>query len=210
MDTMVTGWSDSYLVGIKAIDEDHKGLFELVGALEEHRLNGSHADQVSSTVHALELYVAEHFAREERFMRRVNYPGYEAHRITHEEFRALVRALVALRKQDPDSVDLGKVTRFLERWIRDHIMIRDREYLPYLNGELQSPEGTESASSLTEVTVQVPANKRETVDRFAALMRDGGEIATVLEQALVVHERDHARKLLNKARKLFGVDPVGR
>ncbi|WP_413208370.1 bacteriohemerythrin [Rhodospirillum sp. A1_3_36] len=202
---MSAGWTEKCRVGIKAIDDDHKGLFDLVAALEEQYLEGSHVEQVRATVHALNLYVTEHFEREERFMRRANFPGYQAHRRIHEEFRALVRALIALHEKDPDLVDLEKVTVFLDRWIRDHILVKDMQYVPYLNGEAQHEEGELRVDHSQDVTLRVPLEKIDALNRFAALMREGGEIADALEQALVIHEREHERKLANKARKLFSV-----
>ncbi|MCF8479010.1 MAG: bacteriohemerythrin [Rhodospirillum sp.] len=202
---MSAGWTENCRVGIKAIDEDHKGLFDLVNAIDDHQRRGSRANQVNATVHALNLYVTEHFEREERFMRRAKFPGYEAHRRIHEDFRGLVSALIALHQKNPDAVDLRKVTAFLDSWIRNHILVQDMEYVPYLNGEASPEEGKNIASRYQDVSLRVPVDKVDAVERFAALMRNGGDIAQALEQALVIHERDHQRTLIKRAEKLFSI-----
>lgn len=198
-------WSDRFATGIKAIDEDHRGLFDLLTALKDHQDHGSDPDRVAATIHALELYSTEHFEREERFMRSAHYPGYDGHKRSHEEFRALVHAMARHYRADPRAVDMGKVLVFLARWITDHIQVRDMDYVPYLNGTKQGADGEDGdAIVLEDVTVRVPADKQESVEHFAAVMREGGDLCAALEEALRSHERTREHQIENRARHLFG------
>lgn len=199
-------WSERFATGIKAIDEDHRGLFDLVAALKDHHDARSTPDRVDATLRALELYTVEHFEREERFMFSAHYPNADAHKRSHEDFRALIGAMARCYRADPAQVDLAKVVVFLAHWISDHIQVRDMDYVPYLNGSREAIDAP-PAQVLEDVSVRIPPAKRDTLDRFASILREGGEIAAVLEDALRSHERAREHQIENRARHLFGATP---
>ncbi|MBK1664625.1 hemerythrin [Rhodospirillum rubrum] len=196
-------WSNRYATGLRAIDDDHRGLFELVDALEEHHEKASSSSSVAATIAALQVYAAEHFAREERFMHKAHFPDFERHHRIHEDFRALVDALARFQDQSPDSVDLGRVTRFLNRWIGEHILVKDMEYLPYVTGEAAGTPHSLEKPALTDLMVHVPVEKRDAVIQFAALLTEGGEIAEALEQALSTRLRQRFERFDRQAHALF-------
>ncbi|WP_147162535.1 bacteriohemerythrin [Pararhodospirillum oryzae] len=198
-------WSDRYVTGIKAIDKDHHSLFELLASLVEHRKARSGPSAVAATLHALEVYAAEHFEREERFMLSAHFPGFETHRRAHDEFRTLVQALARQYRREPASIDLDKVSQFLAHWIGSHILVEDMAYVPYLNGTVSAEvDDTDTPPMPIEIVLRVPPGKHEVIKRFAALMRDGGEVADTLENTLNALEHHREQVLDHRVRALFG------
>ncbi|CCG09645.1 bacteriohemerythrin [Pararhodospirillum photometricum] len=201
-------WSQRFATGIKAIDKDHSSLFDLMEAIAEHERRRSSLAEVAATLHALEVYAAEHFEREERFMISAHFPEFDRHRRAHADFRALIGALARQYRRSPDAIDLGKVRHFLVTWIMGHIMGEDMAYVPYLNGTTTPPPGSPEPSMPTEMLMRLPPEKHDIVRRFASLMRDGGEVAEALESTLLALERHHEQALDNKVRTLFAPDPL--
>ena len=120
-------WTDELSVGIEEIDEQHKVLVNLINkmhtAIEEH--HGS--DVVSEILSELADYTKIHFAVEESLMRILDYPGYEDHKVIHDE---LLDNVLELQKK----VAFGKTAisfelmHFLKSWLSKHIMEEDMQY----------------------------------------------------------------------------------
>ncbi|MGB0695627.1 MAG: bacteriohemerythrin [Rhodospirillaceae bacterium] len=208
-------WSDSYATSIGAIDDDHRNLFELVDAIENHHARGSDTESITASINGLVLYANEHFEREERFLRRVHYPDFHKHRQSHEDFKTMVNALRRMYAANPKTVDLTKVTSFLGKWILDHIMIQDQKYVPYLTGQRSAPDPESGPmdrrthgrqGGLEPITVTIPLDKEPILRRFVELVSEGGELADAFETALIKHMNDREHKIILKAKKLFGTE----
>ena len=72
-------WSDDYLVGIGAIDHDHKILPILVNWLHNEIKGARGEDAVGEALDGLIAYVDTHFAREEQYMDQRGYPELVQH-----------------------------------------------------------------------------------------------------------------------------------
>ncbi len=202
-------WTKRYATGVRVIDEDHRGLFDLLAVIDELAGRKSSNQDVAGAIQALSLYTADHFEREERFMRRAHYPKYDEHKKIHDDFRALVVGLCTIHRENPEGIDLKKVSGFLTQWIAQHILTRDMEYIPFLNGtapedSFRPPE--EVKQKLSSITLQVPEGREAAVSRFAALLVEGDKVGEMLVQALDANDRAREKKTLNKARKLFCLD----
>jgi hemerythrin-like metal-binding protein len=68
------------------------------------------------------------------------YPHAQAHIDHYQEFRAHLRTLMASTEKQ-DSASPLKLLRFLRAWLRDHILLRDRDYIPYLTDETPRKAG---------------------------------------------------------------------
>jgi len=120
-------WSDNLSVGFEEIDEQHKILVRLVNKMHEaiHRRKGS--DVVAEILGELAAYTKTHFVVEESLMRILGYPGYEEHKIAHDE---LLQQVIELQEK----VAAGQTTisfqlmHFLKTWLIQHIMEEDTKY----------------------------------------------------------------------------------
>ena len=72
-------WSDTYNLGLKEIDEQHKSLLDLINKIWQSIIDRNEKDVVFGLVEELERYTLAHFAAEETFMRVTDFqPGLHA------------------------------------------------------------------------------------------------------------------------------------
>jgi hemerythrin len=125
-------WSDSYSMGIRLIDDQHKGLLDFVNDLFNHS-TGNERDEreyFKKVIHQAVQYIKEHFATEEKMMIATKFPGYTEHKRTHDEFTLTVVKSV----QDFESgkrLVLVKFAYFLKDWVLTHIAVMDVQYATY-------------------------------------------------------------------------------
>lgn len=124
-------WSARLELGLQSIDEQHRKLFELAATF------GGSGDQVRvmKTLVALCDYTREHFREEEYMLAAHGYPDLQAHKIEHAKFRGmLVDLLIKAKSQSLDQT-ADDVRQLIGGWMYEHIMQRDLDYLPFINGK---------------------------------------------------------------------------
>jgi hemerythrin len=125
-------WSDSYSIGIKIIDDQHKGLLEFVNDLFNHSTGQEWEEReyFKDVIHQAVQYIKEHFATEEKMMIGTKFPGYAEHKKAHDEFTLTVIQSVKDFESGKPFV-LVKLANFLKDWILTHIAIMDAQYAAY-------------------------------------------------------------------------------
>jgi len=130
-DDLVT-WSDKFSCGVKIIDEQHKGLVDLVNDMFKH-VTGNMAQEkyyFRTVIKEAVRYVKVHFATEEKIMIATKYVGYAEHKKEHDSF-----VLTVLEKaKDYNAgkrLTLSSFTKFLKEWILSHIAVMDKQYFEY-------------------------------------------------------------------------------
>ncbi|MDR0496900.1 MAG: bacteriohemerythrin [Treponema sp.] len=138
----VVQWQNSYSVGIKLIDEQHKELIRLTNKLSANCM----ADRQKSmnafhdTIREAVDYTGYHFGTEEKMMERVKYPEYSVHKSEHADFIREVSGRIEEFKPGNTLAPIQFVY-FLRDWVLHHIAMSDKklgDFLLYLskNGEL--------------------------------------------------------------------------
>lgn len=131
-------WKPSLSVGVVAIDEDHKRLFQLF--YEAHLL--SEKDNNSSLLYQLAqelvLYTQSHFKREEAIMQASAYPFCENHFAIHISMIKQLQQTLQLAISGNESVTDFIV--FLKDWFIEHIKESDHRIKRYVNGFEQEIE----------------------------------------------------------------------
>jgi hemerythrin len=129
-------WTNANLIGIEAIDDDHRKLVLLFNELVAACSAGAGSGIIDRVMEAAIALTRAHFAREEQFLEAAHYPRLEAHR---QEHGVLLKQLLSFAGQltggAPMSVD-PNVVGFLREWAIRHILGHDRDYVAYL----QKPE----------------------------------------------------------------------
>ncbi|MDR0585164.1 MAG: bacteriohemerythrin [Treponema sp.] len=143
-------WSATYSVGIKLIDDQHKGLLNLVNDLFNH----VSADEATERAYFQKViqtavnYVKVHFATEEKIMLATRFPGYAEHKKAHDTF--VLTVVDSIRDFEAGKkFTLAGFTRFLKDWVLTHIAIMDKQYFTYFkqiasrkaNGKLSINQG---------------------------------------------------------------------
>ncbi|ARJ67373.1 hemerythrin [Magnetospirillum sp. ME-1] len=123
-------WSDDLLVGVEAIDSDHKKLFELMNRLLASPTHGATA--VSQAIGDLSSYTKRHFAAEIASMERSAYPERSAHAYEHDHLIFQLENIIdRLMISGADAVD-GELSNLLRDWLCNHIMTFDVKYAAFL------------------------------------------------------------------------------
>ena len=119
-------WKDSYNIGVKEIDNQHRGLFDLISKLFTSRLYEPDGKYFLLTLDKFVEYAQVHFATEERYMQEAQYPKFAEHQREHELFIAQASKLVQdVENKEPDIE--SKTLDFLKDWYLAHILGTDRE-----------------------------------------------------------------------------------
>jgi hemerythrin len=118
-------------VGVKALDDDHKRLIDLLNKLHDGMKSGRGKEVVGKVLDDLVSYTKYHFAREEEFFDKTGYPG-DDHKKEHKE---LVDQAVKLqsRYKSGESVLSIETLDFLKNWLNGHILGTDKKYTAHLN-----------------------------------------------------------------------------
>ena len=119
-------------MGVKLIDDQHKGLLSFVNDLFNHDPGDEAAEKVYFQKVARQAieYVRVHFATEEKFMEVTKFPGYAEHKKEHDEFVLTVAKSIKDYNAGKRML-LKKFASFLRDWILSHVAITDKKYSEY-------------------------------------------------------------------------------
>jgi hemerythrin len=120
-------WEDTYNIGVKEIDIQHRGLFDIISRLFRSRNYKTEGKYFFATLTQFIDYTKIHFATEERYMREAEYPKIVEHQQEHTEFMIEVMKLARdCENKEPDIEQ--KILDFLKTWYMKHILGTDRDY----------------------------------------------------------------------------------
>lgn len=126
----IISWTNALELGHSQIDGDHRGIVEMLNRLNDCVIRGDAPAAVDATIAQLDVYVREHFAREENLMDQVAYPAAERHKAEHRklsgEFERLRRDYLAGKRDCLDS----RLVMFLAHWWVSHIEGWDASLVP--------------------------------------------------------------------------------
>ena len=125
-------WSDRYSMGIKVVDDQHKGLLNFVNELFNHSTGDEHAEReyFKSVIQEAVKYIKTHFETEEKLMTATKFPGYKEHKKIHDEFTMTVVKSVKDFEGGKRLV-LEKFAYFLKDWVLSHVAVEDVKYADY-------------------------------------------------------------------------------
>ncbi|HZU87273.1 MAG TPA: hemerythrin family protein [Anaerolineaceae bacterium] len=119
-----------FKLGIEAVDSEHVKLVNMLN--EVHALIGAGRREDARVYfnQTLGLYVIEHFANEEKFMESIGFPGLEAHKQIHTNFKKSFQELQPLiASYDDDAFRKALSDAF--SWILTHIGKTDKRYAQF-------------------------------------------------------------------------------
>ncbi len=124
-------WNDTYNCGIKEIDNQHRGLFDLISKLHDTKSVYENDKYFIATYNLFAKFARIHFATEERYMLDAEYSNFIAHKKSHDNF------LIKLEKftndlSEPTQEIHSTILNFLKEWYIEHILRMDRDYIESL------------------------------------------------------------------------------
>ena len=122
---------DSYLTGVKTIDDQHRQIFKLADDAyqllkDENKLFKD--DDLLKIVKGLQEYTQYHFTEEETYMEAIGYEGLDTQKRHHNQFIKEIDVI----GQEIDSISLGNQNELIEMlleklttWFQEHIEALD-------------------------------------------------------------------------------------
>jgi len=122
-------WKDSFCIGIKEIDEQHKVLFDKVEELINEIRKGTVCKETCiSTIVFLKDYSISHFADEEAYQRSINYPDYPKHKALHEQFlKTVLEHEATMVACDFELTSMKHFAGMLGAWLLYHVADEDQK-----------------------------------------------------------------------------------
>jgi hemerythrin-like metal-binding protein len=126
-------WNASYSVKVKALDDQHKKLFNLINELHTAMKAGRGKAAAEEVLRRLIDYTVYHFSAEEKLMETHKFPDLVAHRAEH---KVLTEKVLAFKKDfDADTAPVTvELMNFLQEWLLNHIQRVDQRYSDFMNG----------------------------------------------------------------------------
>jgi len=125
-------WSDSYSVKVAEIDRQHQQLVKLINDLHSAMLERKAKDTLGKIIDQLAGYTVNHFATEEKYFAKFNYPETASHKKEHENFVAKVSDFK--KGFDDGRILLSMdIMNFLKDWLVKHIQGTDQKYSDFFN-----------------------------------------------------------------------------
>ncbi len=127
-------WTDSLSVGVKKFDEQHKILISIINELHQSLSEGRTNDVMSKILEKLLDYTIEHFAEEEKYFIKYDYPETTDHKEKHTK---LIDEVVHLKnKLDEGDITISYETMsFLQNWLVEHVLQADMKYKNFFHSK---------------------------------------------------------------------------
>jgi hemerythrin-like metal-binding protein len=121
-------WDDKYSVGISIIDEEHKKLIGIMNKVVALEQNSGNPKEITEVLNEMNKYAYTHFAIEEAYMVKFNYPDYENHRKEHQAFSIETMAFFD-KITDSNRQLICEILEHLKNWLVHHVQGTDRKYI---------------------------------------------------------------------------------
>jgi len=134
-------WKDEYLLGVTAIDEQHKQLFRMGERFRDAVVAHKGPAMLNELLDSLARYMEGHFLVEERLMAAMDYPESEEHKAQHQKLRE--RLLDFQKRFDGGETVTIQVLRFLSSWLHGHTAASDGQMGAYYRAHKASQENSD-------------------------------------------------------------------
>jgi len=125
-------WSQTFSVGIRSIDDQHKELLNLVNDMYNHIIGDEKEERAyfRKVIKKTVKYIKVHFATEEKILKAVKSHSYFTHKKAHDYF--ILKVIDNIRDYERGKkINITSFTHFLRDWILTHIAIMDKQYFEY-------------------------------------------------------------------------------
>ncbi len=146
---MLPKWCDDYSIDNPMIDEQHKKLFELAGAVESIADRSVSKRKIKDLLTEFFHYMRDHFSDEEKYMESINYPELEPHRRIHKE---IIQSMVHLIGSIKTTNDLKERLYLIsKKWLLEHILFEDMKITEFVRTQAMMSDGGALADEVSYV-----------------------------------------------------------
>jgi hemerythrin-like metal-binding protein len=127
--SLYINWTEENNIGIKIIDEQHRGIISAINSLYYFIQIGHKKDIIQPTIITLEQYIKIHFYTEEALMKEAGYPDIAEHVRIHQSW---IKESKIIFYEALNNQDTTRLLKFLKDWWMKHIQHEDTKYIPYM------------------------------------------------------------------------------
>ncbi|TRZ93310.1 MAG: hypothetical protein D4R84_10650 [Rhodocyclaceae bacterium] len=154
-------WTNEFALGIDELDEQHRGLVDMINALEASTHSGAGPEAVPGHLARLSDYVRDHFSFEERLMAG---GGCSPDLVTrhcgeHAYFRCVLKDLTSEFESGTRSVTTPLI-EYLVHWLLHHIVVVDRAMVHQLNAAEPALAARIAVTMMQNVTDELTDSER--------------------------------------------------
>lgn len=120
-------WQDSFSVGIKEMDDQHKQLVKMINQLHEAMKEGKGSTEVVKIVGEMIEYTQFHFKSEEQLMSEHHFSGLATQKMEHGSFIKKTLEFQADLNSGKRTISI-ELLNFLKDWLTNHIQVSDKKY----------------------------------------------------------------------------------
>lgn len=129
-------WTKDLSVGVEVIDDQHKMLIQHLNNLKQSVDQNKGLEKIGTTLGFLIDYTNFHFSEEEGHMNTNDYPGFDGHKVQHEEFKTNLRNLEEDFLEEGATQGLAvSIDTLLVNWLIKHIQKVDVEFGEFLKSK---------------------------------------------------------------------------
>jgi hemerythrin len=108
-------------------------LFETINRLLDACDQGRGQEELEKSLVFLINYTVKHFSEEEALQQKYGYPGFQAHRQIHENFKKTVGEFAReLKSQGPSQARLEQIKTQVGGWLVTHVKVEDIKMAAFL------------------------------------------------------------------------------
>ena len=125
-------WGESFSVGVRDLDEQHKQIVIMVDTLIEMNEAKVDSEIVSDTLTKMTRYAIDHFKKEEHYMLEYGYPEFASQRKQHQEFKRKTVNFCMETMAHKVTIPT-EIFSYLRLWWTNHILQEDMKYKEFFN-----------------------------------------------------------------------------
>ncbi len=121
-------WRESYNLGIKSIDQQHKKWIELMNAVLGAFYIPGKTENIEKLLNDVNKFAHAHFDYEEKLFKKISYKYEEEHCQQHLKFYALIEEQKKKLKAG-EIKSVSELVPFFQNWLLQHISVEDKKYV---------------------------------------------------------------------------------
>ena len=125
-------WGESFSVGVRDLDAQHKQIVIMVNTLIEMSDRKVDSEIISDTLTKMTQYAIDHFKKEEQYMLDYGYPEYSSQRKQHQEFKRKTVDFCMETMAHKVTIPT-EIFSYLRLWWTNHILQEDMKYKEFFN-----------------------------------------------------------------------------
>jgi len=125
-DTLIE-WNNSFLIGIKELDHEHKSLVVDINRLHQELARQEEISEIEKCLGDIYARMQAHFALEEHFMKEHEYPFFDEHKREHDQLLDNYTEYMVQILNDAGVSPGNPIEHTLKHWVVNHIITSDKK-----------------------------------------------------------------------------------